>query len=230
MTSILPHITLETGPAPEHSIIWLHGLGADGEDFVPVAEEMNLPVPVRYIFPHAPMRPVTINGGYVMRAWYDILAAAPSAEIADSIGRMEDAEGIRASRHEVGKLIEQEHQRGIAMHNIILAGFSQGGAVALHAGLRYGERLGGILALSTYLPLMQSLPSEAHASNRDTPIFMAHGQFDPVIPYAFGRASAEELMREGYRLEWHGYAMPHSVCQEEIQDIERWLRERLARR
>ncbi|MBI4808656.1 MAG: carboxylesterase [Nitrosomonadales bacterium] len=228
MSPVLPHITLETGPEPKHSIIWLHGLGADGEDFVPIAGEIALPVAVRYLFPHAPMRPVTINGGYVMRAWYDILTGAASAGIADNIARMEDAEGIRASREEVERLIAQERQRGIAAKNIILAGFSQGGAVALYTGLRHKEKLGGILALSTYLPLAKTLPSEADPSNRDTPIFMAHGQFDPVIPYAFGRASAEELLQQEYELEWRGYDMPHSVCPEEVEDIEEWLRSRLA--
>jgi phospholipase/carboxylesterase len=229
MPTVLPHITLETGPAPKHSIIWLHGLGADGEDFVPIAEEISLPVAVRYIFPHAPMRPVTINGGYVMRAWYDILTGAASAEIADNIGRMEDEDGIRASQQEIERLIAQERQRGIAAKDIILAGFSQGGAIALYTGLRHKERLGGILALSTYLPLAKALPAEADASNRDTPIFMAHGQFDPVIPYAFGRASAEEMLRHDYKLEWHSYDMPHSVCPEEVTDIERWLRSGLAK-
>lgn len=228
MTSILPHITLETGPEPKYSIIWLHGLGADGEDFVPIAEELQLPVAVRYLFPHAPMRPVTINNGYVMRAWYDILVGAASAEIADNIGRMEDEAGIRASQQEIERLIAQERARGIAAKHIILAGFSQGGAVVLYTGLRYRETLGGILALSSYLPLAKTLTAEADASNRETPIFMAHGQFDPVIPYDFGRASAERLLQENYLLEWHGYAMPHSVCQEEIGDIERWLRLRLA--
>jgi phospholipase/carboxylesterase len=227
MTSILPHITLDSAPNPRHSIIWLHGLGADGDDFVPVAEALHLPVAVRFIFPHAPMRPVTINGGYVMRAWYDILAAAPSAPIADSLGRMEDATGIRASQQEIERLIAQERQRGVAAENIFLAGFSQGGAVVLHTGLRHKEKLGGILALSTYLPLRQTLANEAEAANRDTPIFMAHGQFDPVIPYDFGLGSAKELQRQGHQVEWHAYAMPHSVCEEEIEDIERWLKRRL---
>jgi phospholipase/carboxylesterase len=226
--STLPHITLDSGPDPEHSIIWLHGLGADGGDFVPVAEELKLPVAVRYLFPHAPMRPVTINGGYVMPAWYDILVGAASGEIADNIGRMEDEAGIRASQQEIEKMIAQERARGVAAENIFLAGFSQGGAVVLHTGLRHKERLGGILALSTYLPLPQKLASEADASNRETPIFMAHGQFDPVIPYGFGRASAEALLQQDYKLEWHGYAMPHSVCEEEIGDIELWLKDRLA--
>lgn len=227
MTAILPHVTLQTGSEPRHSIIWLHGLGADGEDFVPIAEELNLPVAVRYIFPHAPMRPVTINGGYVMRAWYDILAGAASADIAANIGRQEDAAGIRASQTEIEKLIAQEKQRGIAPNHIFLAGFSQGGAVALHCGLRHAEKLGGILALSTYLPLMRSLEAEGSGTAQSTPILMLHGQADPVIPYAFGRASADELLRQGYAVEWHGYDMPHSVCPEEIHDIEHWLRQRL---
>lgn len=228
MTSILPSITLETGVEPEHSIIWLHGLGADGEDFVPVAEEMNLPVAVRFVFPHAPMRPVTINGGYVMRAWYDILVSAASAEISANIGRVEDSDGIRSSQSELEKLITQEKQRGIAAKNIYLAGFSQGGAIVLYTGLRHKEKLGGILALSTYLPLPQTLQAEAGTSAIRTPIFMAHGQSDPVIPYAFGRASAEELVRQHYSLDWHSYDMPHSVCPEEIQDIRHWLMQRLS--
>ncbi len=228
MTSILPHITLDTGPAPQHSIIWLHGLGADGEDFLPIADEMELPVAVRYIFPHAPMRPVTINGGYVMRAWYDILASAASAEISASIGKQEDADGIRASQAELERLIAQEKQRGIPAKNIVLAGFSQGGAVALYTGLRHKERLGGIMALSSYVPLLQELPREADAIAKAIPIFMAHGQVDPVIPYSFGRASAEELVRQGYELEWHSYDMPHSVYPEEIRDIESWLTRRLS--
>lgn len=228
MTSTLPHITLDTGSNPQHSIIWLHGLGADGEDFVPIAEEMQLPVAVRYIFPHAPMRPVTINGGYVMRAWYDILTSAASADIAASIGRNEDAEGIRESQVEIEKLIAVERQRGVPARNIYLAGFSQGGAVVLHTGLRHKETLGGMLALSTYLPLKQTLAADAAAVAKSVPIFMAHGQFDPVVPFAFGRASADVLLEQGYALEWHSYAMPHSVCPEEISDIEQWLSQKLA--
>ncbi|OIR04740.1 carboxylesterase 2 [mine drainage metagenome] len=228
MTSILPGITLETGTDPEHCIIWLHGLGADGEDFVPIADELKLPVVVRYIFPHAPIRPVTINGGYAMRAWYDILVGAASAEISANIGRHEDSAGIRASQAEIEKLITRERQRGIAAENIFLAGFSQGGAVVLHTGLRHRERLGGILALSTYLPLPETLQSEAGVSARHTPIFMAHGRDDAVIPHGFGRASADELLRQGYMLEWHSYDMPHSVCPEEIRDIEQWLTRRLS--
>lgn len=228
MTAILPNISLETGSTPKYSIIWLHGLGADGEDFVPIAEELELPVAVRYIFPHAPMRPVTINGGYVMRAWYDILVGAASAEISANIGRNEDSAGICAAQAEIEKLIALEKQRGIASKNIFLAGFSQGGAVVLHTGLRHKEKLGGILALSTYLPLPQTLNAEAQAAARQTPIFMAHGESDPVIPYDFGLASAEELLRQGYQLEWRRYDMPHSVCPEEIRDIEKWLRQKLS--
>ncbi len=173
------------------------------------------------------MRPVTINGGYVMRAWYDILVGAASAEISANIGRFEDADGIRSSQAEIEKLIAQEKQRGIAAKDIFLAGFSQGGAVVLYTGLRHKEKLGGILALSTYLPLPQTLQAEADVAGKNVPIFMAHGQSDPVIPYAFGRASAEELLRQNYALEWHSYDMPHSVCPEEIRDIEQWLTRRL---
>jgi phospholipase/carboxylesterase len=220
MTELLPHITLETGDAPRHSIIWLHGLGADGEDFVPVAEQMQLPVPVRYIFPHAPMQPVTINGGYVMRAWYDIIAT--------NIGAQQDEAGIRDSQTEIEKLIAHEMQRGIAAENIYLAGFSQGGAIALHTGLRHAERLGGIVALSTYLPLAQTLAAEASAANRDLPIFMAHGDEDPIVPYTLGKSSEQKLEELGYRLNWHEYGMPHSVCMEEINDIASWLAQRLS--
>lgn len=227
MTPILPYITLETTAKPTHSIIWLHGLGADGEDFVPIAGELELPVAVRYIFPHAPMRPVTINGGYVMRAWYDIQASADNSAISGSIGRQEDEAGIRESQVEIEKLIAQEKQRGIAAKNIFLAGFSQGGAVVLHTGLRHKEKLGGILALSTYLPLAQTLRKEAEVAARQTPIFMAHGKADPVIPYELGIASADGLLEQGYALEWHGYAMPHSVCPEEIRDIGKWLNQRM---
>lgn len=229
MTATLPHITLESGPKPAHSIIWLHGLGADGEDFVPIAEELQLPVAVRFIFPHAPMRPVTINGGYVMRAWYDILMDAASAELSASIGKNEDAAGITAAQAEIEKLIAQERQRGVAARNIFLAGFSQGGAVALHTGLRHQEGLGGILALSSYLPLAQTTSAEAADKASETRLFMAHGRDDPVIPYALGKGSAEELLRLGYALEWHDYPMPHAVCAEELRDIEQWLTRTLAK-
>ena len=220
MTDLLPHITLETGDSPQHSIVWLHGLGADGEDFVPVAEQMQLPVAVRYIFPHAPMQPVTINGGYVMRAWYDIIGT--------DIGSQQDEAGIRDSQETIEKLIAQEKQRGIASENIYLAGFSQGGAIVLHTGLRHEARLGGIIALSTYLPLSQTLAVEASAANRGLPIFMAHGNDDPIVPLMLGKSSAQKLQEMDYRLDWHEYGMPHSVCMEEIADLASWLQQRLA--
>ena len=219
MSSVLPNITLESGKNPQHSIIWLHGLGADGGDFVPLAEEMSLPVAVRYIFPHAPKQPVTINGGFVMRAWYDIAAAEIHAQ--------QDAAGIRASQAEIEKLIAQEKQRGIAAENIFLAGFSQGGAIVLQTGLRHAEKLGGILALSTYLPLAETLVDEASEAAKGTPIFMAHGRSDPIVPYQLGKSSADKLSGLGYQLEWHEYSMPHSVCMEEVGDIGAWLAQRL---
>ena len=219
MSNILPHITLEPGKQPQHSILWLHGLGADGEDFVPIAEEINLPVAVRYIFPHAPERPVTVNGGFVMRAWYDIVSA--------SMGAQQDAAGIRASQAAIESLIVRETQRGIATENIYLAGFSQGGAIALHTGLRHTSPLGGIIALSTYLPLAKTLTDEAGERAKEAPIFMAHGHSDPIVPYALGKSSAEMLGELGYQLEWHEYAMPHSVCMEEVRDIAAWLTRRL---
>lgn len=217
--NLLPHITLETGGSPLHSIIWMHGLGADGEDFVPVAEEMCLPVAVRFIFPHAPMMPVTINGGYVMRAWYDIAATGLAAR--------QDESGIRASRLAIEALIEREKQRGIATQNIYLAGFSQGGAIALYTGLLHTQRLGGILALSTYLPLAETFPAEAGTTAENLPIFMAHGRDDTVVPIELGEASARKLEGLGYRPEWREYAMQHSVCMEEVRDIEAWLTRRL---
>lgn len=219
MTSILPHIVLDRGKAPKHSIIWLHGLGADGEDFVDVAEMMHLPVDMRYIFPHAPKNPVTINGGFVMRSWYDI---------ADTdIAAKQDAAGIHASQKEIEKFIAQEVARGVSAENIYLAGFSQGGAVALHTGLRHPGRLGGILALSTYLPLADTLSQEASLSSLKTPIFFAHGLHDPVVPYSLGKMSADKLQQHGFQVDWHEYAMPHSVNAEEIGDIGRWLTKRL---
>lgn len=217
--SLLPHITLDTGASPLHSIIWMHGLGADGEDFVPVAEDMCLPVAVRFIFPHAPMMPVTINGGYVMRAWYDIAGT--------NIAARQDEGGIRASRLAIEALVEREKQRGVAAENIYLAGFSQGGAIALYTGLLHAQHLGGILALSTYLPLEKTLPDETGEGAERLPIFMAHGRDDTVVPVELGLASARKLNEMGYRPEWHEYAMQHSVCMEEVRDIEAWLTRRL---
>jgi len=208
-------IILQTGEQPRHSIIWLHGLGADGQDFVPIAEELTLPATVRYVFPHAPMRPVTINGGFVMRAWYDISS--------NTIAAQQDVAGIRASQALVERLIAQEISNGIAPQNIFLAGFSQGGAIALHTALRQSKALGGALALSTYLPLEENVPEESQDASRTTPIFMAHGRNDPVVPFALGMTSRDLLLKAGYKVEWHEYAMPHSVCEEELRDIETWL-------
>ena len=211
----LETIEIETAPNPRAGIIWMHGLGADGNDFAPLADEIDLPIGVRYIFPHAPMMPVSINGGYVMRAWYDI---------SDAAIRREDEDGVRASQHLVEDLLAREKSRGIAASRIVLAGFSQGGAIALHTGLRHAERLAGIMALSTYVPLADRLAAEASATNRALPIFMAHGTADPMIPYARATASRDLLQQQGYALEWHEYRMPHSVCPQEIADIGVWLR------
>ena len=219
-------IILQTGRHPQHSIIWLHGLGADGHDFVPVADELELPVAVRYIFPHAPMRPVTINGGFVMRAWYDITQMAPSTGLQAGSDAHQDATGIRASQAIVESLIAQEVAHGIAPGNIFLAGFSQGGAIALHTALRLSVPVGGVLALSTYLPLANSAAHEMLANTKTTPIFMAHGRSDPVIPYAMGIASKERLLESGYAVEWHEYAMQHAVCDAELRDIGDWLARR----
>jgi phospholipase/carboxylesterase len=215
MTAILPHITLETGKHPLHSIIWLHGLGADGQDFVPIVDELSLPVAVRFIFPHAPQRPVTINGGFVMRAWYDITAS--------SIDAKQDEQGIRASQASIEAIIAQEMARGIPPARIFLAGFSQGGAIAVHTALRQTAPLAGVLALSTYLPLSDSVSAEALPGSRITPIFWAHGRDDPIVPFELGLASRDGLIRLGYQIEWHEYAMQHSVCEQELRDIEIWL-------
>lgn len=220
MNQPLQSIVLDSGPNPQTAIIWLHGLGADGHDFEPVTEELQLPCAVRYIFPHAPMRPVTINGGFVMRAWYDIA----ETNIAD---RQDDA-GIRDSQAKVEALIRRENERGIPPNRIFLAGFSQGGAIALHTALRQAQPLAGVLALSTYLPLAERASGEMQESTLSTPIFMAHGRSDTIIPQTLGRASAESLKALGYRVDWHAYPMAHSVCAEELRDIERWLTARMS--
>lgn len=233
MTEILPHIALESGRQPQHSIIWLHGLGADGEDFAPMVDELKLPVAIRYIFPHAPRRPVTINGGFVMRAWYDITEEDLSPELkTDPLTKFkaaakQDAAGIRASQAAIEALIGQEVARGIAPHNIFLAGFSQGGAIALHTALRQSVPLAGVLALSTYLPLAETVQTESSKSSRQTPIFMAHGRHDPIVPCTLGIASRECLLSQGYTVAWHEYAMQHTVVEKELRDIERWLRSRI---
>jgi phospholipase/carboxylesterase len=206
-------------------VIWLHGLGADGSDFAPIVPELDLGGvgAVRFVFPHAPMRPVTINNGYVMRAWYDVA-------FGDLEGRTRRADeaGVRASQAEVEGLVAREKARGIAARRIVLAGFSQGGAVALVAGLRHPERLAGVMALSTYLVLAESLAAEASPANADVPVFYAHGTHDPVIPIELARASRERLVGLGYAVQWHEYPMQHSVCPEEIAAISGWLQRALA--
>lgn len=212
---------LEFGPEDaQASIVWLHGLGADGHDFAPIVPELGLGNAVRFVFPHAPHRPVTLNGGYVMRAWYDLAAIQADAP--------EDAAGIAASAAQVDALIGRERDRGVAESRIVLAGFSQGGAIALHAGLRRPGRLAGILALSTYLPLRDRLAAEAAPGARATPILMCHGTEDPIVPPGLGEASARVLQEAGYDVAWQTYPMPHSVCPEELADIGRWLRQMLA--
>jgi phospholipase/carboxylesterase len=216
--SQLEAIEIETSASPGASIIWMHGLGADGHDFVDIVPQLSLPSRpgVRFVFPHAPMRPVTINGGYVMRAWYDILGL-------DMHERREDEEGLRESQRLVEALIEREKERGIAANRIVLAGFSQGCAMTLMTGLRHRERLAGLVGLSGYLPLAATTDAERHDANRDVPIFLAHGSGDPVIPIARGRQSRDALVAMGHAVEWHEYAMPHSVCAAEIVDLNRWL-------
>lgn len=215
--TVLPCVEVEPGAPAQAAVVWLHGLGADGHDFEPIAPllQTQLTPPTRFVFPHAPHRAVTINGGYSMRAWYDIAAL--------DLSRGEDVDGIHASARRLDALIERELARGIAARRIVVAGFSQGGAVALHAGLRYPQRLAGILALSTYLPLAATLSAECHPANRDIPIFMAHGDEDTVVPIAHALASKQRLQELGYTPEWHGYRMPHSVCDAEVADIAAWL-------
>jgi len=222
MPDLLPAIELETAPNPRYTVIWLHGLGADGSDFEPVVPELNLPdsAAVRFIFPHAPSMPVTCNGGYVMPAWYDIISLEPNSRVVDETG-------IVASRTAIRRLIERENQRGVPCARIFLAGFSQGGAVAYATALTHHERLAGLLALSTYLPVTGLVEAEATAVNRDLPIFAAHGSFDDVVAPSLGKAARDFLLHGGYSIDWHDYPMPHSVCIEEIQDIGRWLAARL---
>jgi phospholipase/carboxylesterase len=218
MAQVLETIEIETGPRPSAAVLWLHGLGADGHDFEPVVPELRLPegLAVRFVFPHAPERPVTINMGMRMRAWYDILQLG---------GGPEDEAGIRASQALLEALIARQ---GLPAERIVLAGFSQGGAIALQTGLRHAERLAGILALSTYLPLAATLGRERSAANQDVPVFMAHGRQDDLIPISRARLSREVLERFGYKVEWRDYPMPHAVCAEEIDDIGAWLRARLS--
>jgi len=219
-------IEVETAPNPTASIIILHGLGADGNDFVSIAQEFDLTRvgPVRFVFPHGPTRPVTINGGYVMRAWYDILGA----ELGPAGAQREDVAGLRASQALVDSLIANERARGIAASRIVLGGFSQGCAMTFMAGLRYPERLAGLLGMSGYLPLASTTAAERSAANAGVPIFQAHGRADPVIALDRAIASRDALLALGYPVEWHDYPMPHSVCAPEIVDMNRWLLKVLA--
>jgi len=215
MPEPLAAIEIETGKNPAASIIWLHGLGADGNDFAPIVPELRLPkTAIRFVFPHAPVQPVTINGGMRMRAWYDI---------SDGANRREDERGVRASQVLIETLIGREKERGTKAERLVLAGFSQGGAIALQTGLRHPERIAGIMALSTYVPVGETLTAEASAANRDVPIFMAHGSYDPVIPLGRAEQSRGLLQSLGYPVEWREYGMPHSVCPEELADIGVWL-------
>jgi len=199
---------------PDSAVIWLHGLGADGYDFEPVVEQLQLPK-VRFILPHAPQRPVTINNGYTMRAWFDLYGL--------NAGSPQDELGIRETQAEIEALIRQEETRGIDPARIVLAGFSQGGAVALHTALRHPQRLGGVMGLSTYLPLRSRLADEGHVANRELPIFMAHGTYDNVIVIDLAKSSSDFLEQLGYPVSWHEYPMAHSVCMEEIDDIRDFL-------
>jgi phospholipase/carboxylesterase len=217
---LLEHIEHCTSATPDASIIWLHGLGADGNDFAGIVPELHLPedLHVRFIFPHAPYRPITLNNGYVMRGWYDIDSLA--------FGKSEDAIGIGESAEQINEFIDHEIQRGIPRQRIILAGFSQGGAIALYTGLRQSSNLGGIMALSSYVPLVDNSPAELTAT-RELPVFMAHGLQDDIVKYQYGIQSRVWLQQQGYQVAWHDYPMAHSVCQDELTDIRRWLLTRL---
>lgn len=222
MTDALSAVEINPSEPPKATVIWLHGLGADGHDFEPIVPQLQsqLPIPTRFVFPHAPLRPITINGGYIMRAWYDIVAA--------DLSRKEDTNGIRESTRQLDIIIQREINNGITAQHIVLAGFSQGGAIALHTGLRYPQRLAGILALSTYLPLAATVSTEAHPANRDIPVFMGHGSEDTIVPLPHALTSKRLLLELGYSVEWHAYTMPHSLCHEELDDIAMWLHRSLA--
>jgi phospholipase/carboxylesterase len=221
MPTYLETIELETGPNPTAAVIWMHGLGADGNDFVPIVNELNLAgaPAIRFVFPHAPQMPVTINNGYVMRAWYDV----SFGDLEGKTKRADEA-GVRRSQSHIGDLIGREAERKILFKNIVLAGFSQGGAMALQSGLRYPQALAGVMALSCYLPCADSFAAEASAANTQTPLLIAHGTQDPVVPYAMGAGTRDLLVKSGYSVEWHEYPMQHSVCMEEVRDIGAWLR------
>ncbi len=217
--SELESIIIETNPQADAAVIWLHGLGADGNDFVPIVEQLQLPshYAIRFIFPHAPMRPITINQGYQMPGWYDISSL--------SMVEGEDEAGIKESSAILKQLCEEQEEKGIASERIVVAGFSQGGAVALHCGCRYPKPLAGIMALSTYLPLAEALSDEISESMAETPVFMAHGRQDDVVSYEYGKSSMEQLQNCDIDVNWHEYDMGHAVCMEEISHIRQWLTE-----
>lgn len=219
--ALLETIEIESSTSPTAAVIWMHGLGADGHDFAPIVRELDLSGchGIRFVFPHAETMPVTINNGYVMRAWYDILGM--------DLVRREDANGLRASQHRINDLIANEIARGIPAERIVLAGFSQGCAMTLQTGLRYPHRLAGLMCLSGYLPLADTIAEERHHANQHTPIFMAHGRGDGVVLINRAEASRDVLQKLGYAIEWHEYMMQHSVCAEEVDDISRWLQQTL---
>ncbi len=215
--TLLDCVEHETGPQPTHSVLWLHGLGADGHDFAPIVPELRLPasLAVRFIFPHATIQPVTINGGMAMRSWYDILTP--------NLVKREDEAGIRTSEQAIQALITRENARGVPTSRIVLAGFSQGCAMTLHTGIRLKEKLAGLMGLSGYLPLIDMAARERHSANATTPIFLAHGTHDPVVTLERAEASRAKLVDLGYSVQWHTYPMPHSVCAQEINDISSFL-------
>jgi phospholipase/carboxylesterase len=217
-TPLLQSLEIETGPNPTHSVVWLHGLGADGNDFAPIVPELRLPssLSVRFVFPHAPVQPVTINGGMAMRSWYDILVP--------NLVRIEDEAGIRASERAVHALIQREVSRGVPTERIVLAGFSQGCAMTLHTGLRASYKLAGLMGLSGYLPLIDMAEHDRHSVNQDTPVFLAHGLQDPVVALSRAQTSRDKLVSLGYQVQWHTYPMQHSVCAQEINDMSAFLR------
>lgn len=217
MDQVLQAVEVETGPAPQASVIWLHGLGADGHDFEPIVPELRLPpaLPLRFVFPHAPVRPVTLNGGYPMRAWFDIVKIG--------LHQPRDLAGMEASRQAVEALVARERERGVPAARTVLAGFSQGGAVALYTGLQHPERLAGLMALSTYLPVGEGFDVRINPANTHLPVFYGHGTQDPVVPLQLGEYTRNWLTQQGCMLNWHTYPMPHSVSAEEILHIRAWL-------
>jgi phospholipase/carboxylesterase len=222
MDELLAAIEIETAALPQYSVIWMHGLGADGSDFVPVVPQFELAggPAVRFVFPHAPEIPVTCNGGYVMRAWYDIISL-------ESTRRSVDEAGIWQSREAIRRLIARENQRGVPSSRIVLAGFSQGGAMAYTTALTHPQALAGVIALSTYLPAPQLVEREATAANQAVPIFAAHGTEDAIVSPELGAQARDFLTQRGYRVEWYDYCIPHAICLEEVKEVGRWLRERL---